>query len=70
MTDNAEFDAMQKSVASYLALHYLLIIILSGSNKLDPNQARHYVWPDLDPNCLQRLSADKTSEQRVYECMH
>ena len=36
------------------------------SNSLDPDQARHYVGPDLDPNCLQRLSADDTSSQRVY----
>ena len=25
------------------------------SNSLDPDQARHYGWPDLDLNCLQRL---------------
>ena len=30
------------------------------SNCLDPDQARHFVWPDLDPNFLQRLS-DETS---------
>ena len=28
------------------------------SNRLDPDQARHFVEPDLGPNCLQRLSAD------------
>ena len=26
------------------------------SNSLDPDLARHFVGPDLDPNCLQRLS--------------
>ena len=31
-------------------------IKMSGS--LDPDQARHYVGPDLGPNCFQRLSAD------------
>ena len=31
------------------------------SNSLDPDQARHFVGPDLGPNCLQRLSADETS---------
>ena len=31
------------------------------SNNLDPDQARRSVGPDLDPNCLQRLSADDTS---------
>ena len=29
------------------------------SNGLDPDQDRPYVGPDLDPNCLQRLSADE-----------
>ena len=31
------------------------------SNSLDPDQARHFVGPDLGPNCLQRLSADNKS---------
>ena len=31
------------------------------SNSLYPDQARHFVRPDLDPNSLQRLSADDTS---------
>ena len=31
------------------------------SNSLDPDQARQNVGPDLDPNGLQRLSADKKS---------
>ena len=35
---------------------------------LDPDQARHYVGPDLGPNCLQRSSADDTSRQRVKYC--
>ena len=42
--------------------------ILSGipsecQTDLNPDQARHFVGPDVDPNCLQRLSADKTSRQ-------
>ena len=28
------------------------------SNSLDPDQVRHYVGPDLGPNCSQRLSTD------------
>ena len=32
---------------------------------LDPDQAQHFVVPDLGPNCLQRLSADDTRRQRV-----
>ena len=27
----------------------------------DPDQAQHFVGPDLGPNCLQMLSADDTS---------
>ena len=34
--------------------------IPSVSNSLDPDQARHFVGPDLGPKCLQRLSADMT----------
>ena len=30
------------------------------SNSLDPDQVRHFVGPGLDPNCLQKLSADDT----------
>ena len=31
-----------------------------------PDQVRHFVGPDLDPNCLQRLSAEDTSKQRIF----
>ena len=33
------------------------------SNSLDPDQAQHFVGPDLGPNCLQRLPADDKSHQ-------
>ena len=39
------------------------------SISLDPDQARHFVRPDLDQNCLQKLSADDTSRQRVNHNM-
>ena len=29
------------------------------SNSLDPDQDRHFVGPDMGPNCLQKLSADE-----------
>ena len=35
------------------------------SNSLDPDQATRVFGTDLDPKCLQRLSADDTSRQRV-----
>ena len=31
---------------------------------LDPDQARHFVGPDLGSNCLQILSADDTGRKR------
>ena len=34
-------------------------------NSLDPDQARHFVGPDLGPYSLQRLSTDDTRKQRV-----
>ena len=41
------------------------------SNSLDPDQAQHLVGPDLDPNCLQRLSAEDNSRQGVtFKTMH
>ena len=41
------------------------ILSVSVSNNLDPDHARHCVGPDLDPNCLQRLTADKSCSKRV-----
>ena len=35
-------------------------------NSLDPDQARHFVGPDLGLNCLQRLSADDTSKLNYF----
>ena len=36
------------------------------SNNWDPDQAPHFVGPDLGPNCLQRLSADNKSKRYMY----
>ena len=36
------------------------------SNGLEPDQIRN-VGPDLGPNCLQRLSADKAKRQIIKE---
>ena len=35
------------------------------SNSLDPDQAQHFVEPDLGLNSLQRLSAGDTSRERL-----
>ena len=34
---------------------------MSVKQSLDPDLARHFVGPDLGPNCLQKLPADDTS---------
>ena len=34
------------------------VIATRVANSLDPDNAQHVVGPNLDPNCLQRLSAD------------
>ena len=42
------------------------------SNSLNLDQARHFVGPNLGPNCLQRLSADDTRRQSIlhsHSCM-
>ena len=39
--------------------------MIRESNSLDPDQAQCFIGPDLDLNCLQRLSADDTARQRV-----
>ena len=38
------------------------------SNVLDPDQGIHSSGPELDPNCLQRLSAVVACKERVYIC--
>ena len=38
------------------------------ANSLDSDQARHFVGPDLDPNCLRRLSADNAGIFQVVVC--
>ena len=40
------------------------------SNSLDPDQAQHFVGPDLGLTCLQRLSAYDTIRQRVKNILN
>ena len=64
----------------YLFNHTLLLchILLFGrwifsippgrvSNSLDPDQARHFVRPDLGSNCLQKLSAGKELNAKLVD---
>ena len=37
------------------------------SNILDPDQAWHFVRPDLGPNCLQSISADDIRRQKFKQ---
>ena len=39
------------------------------SNSLDLDQSGRNVWPDLGPNCLQRLSVDDTSKQTLVRIL-
>ena len=39
------------------------------SNRWNPAQDRHSVSPDLDPNYLQRLSADNKSYKWFFEVL-
>ena len=36
------------------------------SNSMDLDQTRHFVGPDLGPNCLQRLSAAADDDTSLY----
>ena len=49
-------------MASALSSLYILWNYLNFrvSNSLDPDEAQHFVGPDLGPNCFQKLSADDT----------
>ena len=44
-----------------LSLKKTLRNTIRVSNSLDPDQAWHFVGPNLDPNCLQRLSENDKS---------
>ena len=56
------FDQLSK-IAFIIPSHFIIVSYLTirVSNSLEPDQARHFVEPDLGPNCLQRLSADDKS---------
>ena len=53
--------------ADFLQINFFLknyfrnTIRVSLTNGFDPDQDRHFVGPDLGPNCLQRLLADNKS---------
>ena len=48
-----------------VAQKYFFLNSFTVSKSLDTNQAEHFARPDLVPNCLQRLSTNDTSRQRV-----
>ena len=45
-------------------------ITMKDSKSFDPDQARHFVGSDLDPNSLQRSSDDSSSWQRINLLTH
>ena len=50
---------------SKLTIKKIIRNIIWASISLDPDQARNFVRPDVDPNYLQMLSADDTSRQKI-----
>ena len=51
-------------IVPYLTLWILdLFNTIRVSNSLDPDQAQHFVRPDLGPSCLQMLSADQKGKK-------
>ena len=53
-------EFLSSAAAADLFQNQLFRNTIRVSNSLDPDQARHFVGPDLGPNCLQRLLADDT----------
>ena len=47
-------------LSSAFFLSFYFFFLKKNNNSLDSDQTKQFVGPDLDPNCLQRLSADKT----------
>ena len=39
------------------------------SNRLDPDQARHFVEPDLGPICLQKLKSRQIQLYKQDHCL-
>ena len=57
-------DSGEQSRAHGLSCYKISVFERLVSNGFDPDQAQHYVGPDLGPDCLQRISSD-TWRQRV-----
>ena len=58
---SSNFACFWSSAVFFQNQHFRKIKDTRVSNILDPDQARQNVGPDLDPNCLQKLSADEKS---------
>ena len=56
---SAEDTIVGKELMNFLRYDHLTTMC-SKLAITDPEQAQCNVWPDLDPNCLQRLSAEDT----------
>ena len=39
------------------------------ANSLDPDQARHFVGPDLGPNCLQRQKLSRAVADKEWKIL-
>ena len=56
-----DFSCIHCRLQTFFKTIFFFQKILSGANDLDPNQDQPFVGPDLDPNCLHRLSAGSKS---------
>ena len=52
LTKYSEFTVNKNSLNSFLATSNYCHLLITFASRLDPDQAQHDVWPDLDPNCL------------------
>ena len=60
---SADLIFFQKKNFKKFFKKYFCGLLITFANNLDPDQDRHSVGPDLDLNCLQRLSADDKSQR-------
>ena len=50
------------------AILHTFFAVFRVSNSLDPDQARHFVGPDVGPSSLQRLSSDTNVKIAYLMC--
>ena len=61
------FSCFCECLSTFVKIHFSKnsFNAIQVSNSLDPDQDQYSVGPDLGSNCLQKLSADAVSKERV-----